>query len=171
MKSGKPRLVERDDFYPDDVGVVYVISDTAGNVKIGVSTLRGFLSRLRGLQNGNALKLTPRYRLECPQERAFAIENRTKRLLNDRRIRGEWFKVSWQEAIDAVNSAKKHEEDHQILLRELAKANDVIKEKRTLEAKESQDDDNKPEQSIFDMMLEEGNFAPETRRKRSIFND
>lgn len=167
----KPKSLERDNFYPNDVGVVYVISDQAGHVKVGVSTVRGLPSRLVDLQIGNALKLVVRYHLECHPKKAFAIEARAQRLLSEWRTYGEWFRISVEQATIAILKAEKQEEDYQIRLIELAKLNDAINEKRIREAEELRDDDDQPEQSLFDMMLGEGNFAPETRRKRSIFDD
>ena len=162
---------ETPDILPGDRGAVYVISEGTENVKIGFSTVRGLASRLGTLQTGNPRKLVVSYHLECSLKEASVIEKRAHYLLSDSKILGEWFGVSIERAISTIHEAKDYEDSHRFRLAKLAELNDAINEKRTLEAKESQEDDNKPEQSIFDMMLEEGNFAPETRRKRSIFND
>lgn len=98
------------------------------------------------------------------------IEKRTHRLLSNLSVSGEWFEVSIEDATAAIAKATKYEEEHESRLIKLAELNDAINEKREREAKAPQDDMDEPGQSIFDMMLDEGNFTPETRRKRSAFD-
>ena len=150
---------------------MYAITDLFGHVKIGITIFQRVQWRLSCLQTGNPFEIKIGFVQECEITDGRSIEERAHRALREYRVRGEWFKVPLEKAITAIETAAKQEEEHQARLVELAKANDAINEKREREAKALQGDIEGPEQSPFDMMLGEGNFAPETRRKRSIFDD
>lgn len=83
---------------------VYLLS-SAGSVKIGVAA--NLANRLRDLQAANPSAIA----LVCsfgPMRRAIAcqVEYRAHYLLREKRVRGEWFSCSVDEAIEAVKVAK-----------------------------------------------------------------
>ena len=82
---------------------VYVVDDEAGGCKIGVSAAPYL--RLADLQRERKAKLRLIAVCQCPTGRAWTVERRAHRLLADRRLAGEWFDVSAEQAIEAVSRA------------------------------------------------------------------
>ena len=78
---------------------IYVISEgLAGPCKIGIAL--EVVGRFTGIQNGNPRALTLAYCM--PVISAEIRERECHALLRASHIRGEWFAVSQQEAIDVV---------------------------------------------------------------------
>jgi hypothetical protein len=83
---------------------VYVISAGPQRQKIGIS--KNVAGRLAQLQTGHHSGLEVEAMVECRDERAaLEVESLAHRLLGAKRLRGEWFLTSPQEAIGAVASA------------------------------------------------------------------
>jgi hypothetical protein len=82
---------------------VYVIGATDGPQKIGIAA--NPTTRLAGIQTGSALRLEVFALVAVAQAEARAVEAHAHSLLQDRRIRGEWFDVSPAEARCAVERA------------------------------------------------------------------
>jgi predicted GIY-YIG superfamily endonuclease len=82
---------------------VYVIGSGGGPVKIGYA--RNVNKRLQSLQIGSHEQL---YVLETidrlTHKEALAIERAVHKELADKRVRGEWFDVSLDEAMKAIHS-------------------------------------------------------------------
>ena len=95
---------------------VYAISDGCGNVKFGVA--RSVANRKNQLQTGNAYPLQLLFEVVCQkpgstrdwqscQSAAYAIENCVHTWLKEeeRHLTGEWFSVSYHEALDVLTQA------------------------------------------------------------------
>ena len=86
------------------VCAVYAISAVTTNlIKIGYSeTIR---SRFSGLQTDSPVELSLDYVLWCPDKNvAKIVEEACHNNLSKRRIRGEWFDISLQDAITAIEA-------------------------------------------------------------------
>jgi hypothetical protein len=83
---------------------VYVIGPAAGPYKIGLA--RNVLRRFYGIQNGHHQDLFIHWSYEHlkPAE-ARAIELAAHKTLKDKRLRGEWFNCTLDEAIQAIGRA------------------------------------------------------------------
>lgn len=84
---------------------VYVIGATDGPQKIGVAS--DVEARRVMLQTGNPAGLVVVHHWALPRPAAFAIEGRAHWHLRDRHVRGEWFDVTPDEAILAVEAARR----------------------------------------------------------------
>jgi hypothetical protein len=82
---------------------VYVIGPREGPLKIGYAA--DPRSRLSNLQVGQAVELMIHYEEETEASRAKVIEKLIHRQLGHKRIRGEWFDVSVDDAIAEVKYA------------------------------------------------------------------
>lgn len=82
---------------------IYVIGPEAGPFKIGYSASP--TARLSSLQTGTTEYLRLHYQQECETEKAKVIEKLIHRQLAHKRIRGEWFAVTLDEAISEVQFA------------------------------------------------------------------
>lgn len=78
---------------------VYVIERPDGHVKVGVTC--NPRQRIKDLQTGSSLPLTYRCCLGVSGD-AYAVETEAHRLLDRYHLRGDWFEVSPQAAMDAV---------------------------------------------------------------------
>lgn len=89
----------------DDCWAVYVLAGNPGNpVKIGIS--RSPYRRRSGVQSGqwNELKI---FGLRYFRDHAVAssVEKRAHEMAGEKRVRGEWFNLEPQEALDIVEFA------------------------------------------------------------------
>lgn len=82
---------------------IYVIGPKGGPYKIGFSA--NPTARLSSLQTGTTDYLILHYKEETDTEIAKVIEKLIHRQLAHKRIRGEWFDVSLEEAIGEVRFA------------------------------------------------------------------
>lgn len=95
---------------------VYAISDGVGNVKFGVAMRSE--DRKKDLQVGNAYPLQVLFEVacqkpastrdwECCREAAYRVERIVHRWLKEegRQTSGEWFSVSYHEALDVLSQA------------------------------------------------------------------
>ena len=85
---------------------VYVISAETGHVKIGIAGEPA--SRRKALQNAHYEVLTLRHFVRCTTKEAPVFEREAHLLLSDKWIRGEWFRVSVEDAISAVEVAMRN---------------------------------------------------------------
>jgi len=84
---------------------VYVISDGASNVKIGVST--DPIARLATLQTSHHSPLTFEY-IGATSSDGYAIEADAHDSLSSHRLNGEWFAVPPAYAVAAIHGAAHH---------------------------------------------------------------
>lgn len=82
---------------------IYVIGPKDGPFKIGYSASPS--ARLSSLQTGTTEFPMIHYKEECETEQAKVIEKLIHRQLAHKRIRGEWFNVTLDEAISEVKFA------------------------------------------------------------------
>lgn len=82
---------------------VYVLGPVEGPQKIGISVAPNV--RFQTMQAANAVELKCWYTVEVPTDLARSIELYAHALLIDARVRGEWFNVSVEDAIAAINKA------------------------------------------------------------------
>lgn len=82
---------------------IYVIGPTEGPFKIGYSA--NPTARLSSLQTGRTDTLVLHYSEETETDKAKVIEKLIHRTLGYKRIRGEWFDVTLEEAIGEVRHA------------------------------------------------------------------
>lgn len=82
---------------------VYVIGAEDGPQKIGVAN--DPQSRRAMLQTGNPSLLGVAAAVPVARRHALAVEKQAHRILKSKRIRGEWFNVSPEEAADAIRLA------------------------------------------------------------------
>ena len=113
MKKGQSKTIREN-------GSVYVCAQTQFNdtVKLGMST-RNAASRLQAIQNGNPNDLKMYYfSNQFPIGYVIQYEKSLKEAFKNRRIRGEWFKMSEielmslidkiQEDVDILNDSEYH---------------------------------------------------------------
>jgi hypothetical protein len=82
---------------------IYVISD-GDSCKIGVAG--DINDRISGLQTASPKKLNVGYRLKCKNSRvAYKIEKIAHKILSGKRLEGEWFSCSTEEAILSISEA------------------------------------------------------------------
>jgi hypothetical protein len=83
------------------VSFLYVIAaDPAGPVKLGLSINPE--KRVRQLQTGNVAKLILHHIEEVDEDRVKAAESALHKLLRHKRLKGEWFSLTVEEAISEV---------------------------------------------------------------------
>jgi hypothetical protein len=85
----------------DGAGIVYVVEDVedgGGVCKIGSAVNTKY--RLNAIQSCNWRLLIMRYRIVVNQR--FDVERRVHDALHNRRIRGEWFRITPDEARDTI---------------------------------------------------------------------
>jgi Meiotically up-regulated gene 113 len=83
---------------------VYVISAGEAAVKVGLATRPA--ERLSALQTAHYQHLTLFYSIACTAHEAVEVERRAHQILKDKRLSGEWFSVTPEEAKSAVDRAK-----------------------------------------------------------------
>jgi hypothetical protein len=92
--------ISSDDFY---TAGVYILSEgKQGPCKIGVTTARNDRARFISLQTGNPRELFPEYMF--PTDRSYEIERLAHERLWPKRIRGEWFNVTVEEANKVIDN-------------------------------------------------------------------
>lgn len=79
---------------------IYVIESDNGSVKIGFS--KNPEKRVKSLQTGHDTKLKVVYKHEVPCDRARMVESYIHRENNYRRMKGEWFNMSVDDAIAEI---------------------------------------------------------------------
>ncbi|PAQ00891.1 GIY-YIG nuclease family protein [Mesorhizobium mediterraneum] len=84
---------------------VYIVGAASGPQKIGVANNPE--ERRSVLQVASLTDLLAVHQVSMPRKTAFLVERHAHWLLRGRRVRGEWFNVSPQEAIIAVNDGCK----------------------------------------------------------------
>ena len=82
---------------------IYVIASEAGPVKIGIAT--DVPTRLSALKTGSPWPLSLAAAVEVEGSSAERLERSSHEALADRRMTGEWFNCSAEEAIKAVRNA------------------------------------------------------------------
>jgi hypothetical protein len=86
---------------PHSLGYIYVIGfEEPGVVKIG--SAQSPLIRLSELQCGNPFELKLHYAVSIYEGSPILIEFATHRLAAERKIRGEWFDMTAEEALEVV---------------------------------------------------------------------
>ena len=82
---------------------VYVMESGSGLIKIGVS--KNLSARRKSLQcaSGVEIKLAAKF---GPLKRAVALERASHKIFASKRLHGEWFCVSTEEAIKAIDNLK-----------------------------------------------------------------
>jgi DNA segregation ATPase FtsK/SpoIIIE-like protein len=85
--------------------LVYLIGVGSGYIKIGVA--KDVETRKRELQTGNHEELSIIHTVSCPDETtAYALELQVHTYLRAYRVRGEWFDVTPQQVLEAIDMAK-----------------------------------------------------------------
>jgi hypothetical protein len=82
---------------------VYVIS--AGPEKVKVGKANNPQQRMRDLQTGHYETLSLFHSVDCALHEVMAAEHMAHALLRDKRLRGEWFSVTPDEAKEAIEKA------------------------------------------------------------------
>ena len=82
---------------------VYVIGPKIGPKKIGMANNPS--ARRREIQVGNPKLVSVLHSIESPPDLSSLIENMAHKLLRDKRLCGEWFNVTTEEAVKAINDA------------------------------------------------------------------
>lgn len=85
-------------------GYIYVIGNDTNRQKIGIS--RDVEKRLKTLQTGNPDKLKIHYKIECPYEKTRKLEKKIHTELNYKKLKGEWFNMTPDEAINYLEFAR-----------------------------------------------------------------
>lgn len=83
---------------------LYVIGNDTNKQKIGFS--KDVEKRLKSLQTGNPDVLKIHYKIECPSEKTRKLENKIHTELSYKRLKGEWFSMTPDEAINYLEFAK-----------------------------------------------------------------
>lgn len=84
---------------------VYVIGTGTDRQKIGYTS--DLKARLSMLQTGNPEQLKVHHAIEVPdEERARKVERKIHQELSYKRLKGEWFKMTVNEAIDFLTYAE-----------------------------------------------------------------
>jgi hypothetical protein len=82
---------------------VYVIGPEVGPQKIGIATKPAL--RLHDIQNGNPAHLSIALQMDPEERSAIEVERRAHLILDASRLRGEWFDVTRERAVEAVHTA------------------------------------------------------------------
>lgn len=86
------------------INYLYAIADSANQlIKIGYA--KDPEKRCAQLQTGNPTKLSVVWKVEVDKSRAKLVETKIHKEYNYKRVRGEWFKMTAQEATDILNYA------------------------------------------------------------------
>lgn len=83
--------------------LAYVIGPNTGPQKIGIAVAPDL--RAESLQPGNPQRLRVALELDTGEHHAASVEVRAHWILRDRRLAGEWFDVTAEEACAALNQA------------------------------------------------------------------
>ena len=90
--------------YTVSINYLYAIIDQKNQlVKIGYA--KDPAKRCAQLQTGNPNPLSVIWKVEVEESRAKLVETKIHKEYNYKRVRGEWFKMSEQEATDVLNHA------------------------------------------------------------------
>ena len=92
---------------------IYVIGPVTGPQKIGIS--KDVNVRLKNLQTGNPEKLYIHHMEEINPKRVRILEKKIHRDLNHLKLKGEWFNITTDEAIQFVIFFKIRYEDDLLL--------------------------------------------------------
>lgn len=90
----------------DDKNYIYIICEKADEtkpLKIGFSADPD--KRLRQLQTGQSSSLMLFHKEEVPTEQVKALEKVIHRLLRHKKVRGEWFNISPEDAVAEIKHA------------------------------------------------------------------
>ena len=88
----------------DKIRFIYVIGPAVGPLKIGIATY--LKDRLSSIQTGSHVRLSVLFSIKVPAGLAQRIEQAAHKIICDRRMSGEWFDATKEQAISAVISAK-----------------------------------------------------------------
>lgn len=83
---------------------LYVIGNDSNRQKIGFS--KDVEKRLISLQTGNPDKLRIHHKIECPHDRTRLLEKKIHLELSYKKLKGEWFGMSPQEASEYLEFAR-----------------------------------------------------------------
>ena len=83
---------------------LYVIGNDTDRQKIGFS--KDVEKRLKTLQTGNPDKLKIHYKIECPSNKTISLEKKIHTELSYKRLKGEWFDMTPQEAMNYLEFAR-----------------------------------------------------------------
>ena len=83
---------------------LYVIGNDTNRQKIGLS--KDVNKRLKSLQTGNPEKLKIHYTIECPSDKTRKLESKIHAELAYKRLSGEWFDMTPQEAMNYLEFAR-----------------------------------------------------------------
>lgn len=84
---------------------LYVIGNNTNRQKIGIS--KDVDKRLKNLQTGNPDKLTIHYKIECPTIKdTLKLEKKIHAELSYKRLSGEWFNMTVEEAVNYLEFAR-----------------------------------------------------------------
>lgn len=84
---------------------LYVIGNDTNRQKIGIS--KDVDKRLKNLQTGNPDKLTIHYKIECPTiKHTLKLEKKIHSELSYKRLSGEWFNMTVEEAVNYLEFAR-----------------------------------------------------------------
>lgn len=75
---------------------IYIIGNSESQQKIGFA--KNPQKRLKALQTGNAQKLFLHHVAEVPEEKVKILEKKIHHEINHKKIKGEWFNISAEEA-------------------------------------------------------------------------
>jgi len=86
-----------------DVPLAYIyVFECGGRCKVGFSA--DVKSRLKILQSGNPFKINLIRTFSVPQVRVRAVEAKVHRVLRRASVGGEWFQVTQNQAVRAINA-------------------------------------------------------------------
>ena len=83
---------------------VYVMGSADGPQKIGIA--KNLRARHGGIQVGNHLEIIVAHTVEVEDAIVKHVERQAHSILEEKRLRGEWFDVSPGEALDAILAAR-----------------------------------------------------------------
>ena len=86
---------------------VYVVGPEIGPKKIGIA--KNVRSRLSQYKTHNTQNVKLLFSINCPKDKAKRIEKSVHQALKERRVHGEWFNVSVEEAKAAIRDAAARE--------------------------------------------------------------
>lgn len=82
---------------------IYVIGNNSNRQKIGFS--KDVFKRLKTLQTGNSEELLLHHYIQIPEEKVRLIEKKLHQELSYKRLKGEWFNMTSEEAKDFLDFA------------------------------------------------------------------
>lgn len=82
---------------------IYIIGNNESQQKIGFA--KNPEKRLKSLQTGNSQKLYLHHTVKVPEEKVKILEKKIHHEINHKRIKGEWFNISSEQAKLILNHA------------------------------------------------------------------